>query len=144
MLHKIGWLLFIGFFLGVVTSSWFAYDPKSVNASPGRSLSTTGSNNTFVISTSRFAMASYTVNFSASLTLGTSNGKVELDYSLDGGTTWTTVASVSQVFGISITITTNQNLVLNGIIPPNALVRIYSITASSVTITLGNEEESLI
>ena|ERR1700742_4222704 len=131
----------IGFLLGI---RFWAYDPKSINASPGRSISTTGSNNTFTISTSRWAEVSYTINFSATLTLGTSNGRVNLDYSLDGGTTWTTIASVSQVFGLSITITTNQNMVLAGIIPPNALVRINQANATTVTITTGSEQEGLI
>src|ERR1700749_1192042 len=111
MIHKIGWILFVGVLLGAGLAKWFgwAYDPVSVNSSPGRTLSTTGSNNTFTINTGRFASVAYTVNFSAALTLGTSNGRVTLDYSLDGGTTWITVSSASQVFGISVTITTNQN-----------------------------------
>lgn len=112
---------------------------------PGRTLSTTGSNNTFTISTTRTAIVSYTVNFSASLTLGTSNGSVDLDYSLDGGSTWINVASVSQVFGLSITITTNQSMVLMGVIPINALVRINRSNNSSVTISLtARQQETLL
>lgn len=111
---------------------------------PTRSLSTTGSNNTYTISTTRNALATYIINFSAALTLTTSNGKVTLDYSLNGGSTWVTVASVSQVFGVSITITTNTDNVLSGMIPANALVRINRVTNTNVTIALSaNQQEVL-
>lgn len=113
------------------------YTPSRViNANPGRSLSTTGSNNTFTISSTRDSYATYTVNFSAALTLTTSNGQVDLDYSTNGGSSWIPVSSVSQVFGTSITITTNQNLVLSGWIPANALVRINRSQNTNVTISL--------
>lgn len=146
MVHKFGWLLFLSVVLifGVLKIFGWAFDPISINSNPNRSISTTGSNNTFTISTSRCASASYTINFSAALTLTTSNGRVTLDYSLDGGTTWTTIASVSQVFGVSVTITTNQDMVLHGVIPANALVRINRATANTVTITIGSEEEVLL
>lgn len=146
MIHKIGWILLLGIALGAGILKLFgwAYDPISINSNPGRSISTTGSNNTFTISSSRCSSASYTINFSASLTLATSNGRVTLDYSVDGGTTWITVASVSQVFGGSVTITTNQDLVLHGIIPANGLVRINRVTATTVTISIGSQEEVLI
>ncbi len=108
---------------------------------PSRSLSTTGTNNTFTISSTQDAIVSYTVNFSASLTLTTSNGQVDLDYSLDGGSTWISVASVSQVFGASITITTNQNQVLSGVIPANALVRINRSQNTNSTPTLSTTRQ---
>jgi len=130
--------------LGVVFASWFAYDPSvrmTMNNAPGRTLSTTGSNNTFTISTTKCTSVAYTVNFSAALTLGTSNGRVQLDVSLDGGSNWITISSVSQVFGVSVTITTNQDLVLAGMVPANALVRIYRINNAGVTVTLGSQQE---
>lgn len=109
---------------------------SSFNSSPARSLSTTGSNNTFTVSATRDAYVSYTVNFSVALIAALSNGQVDLDYSLDNGVNWTPVSSVSQVFGVSITITTNQNMQLAGWIPAGALVRINRSQNTNVTTTL--------
>lgn len=132
-------VIVITFFVGL-----FAYDPflkMTMNSSPGRSLSTTGTNNTFTISSARCSAVYYTINFSVALTLTTSNGKVTLDISTDGGSTWTTLSSVSQVFGTSITITTNQDMILSAMIPANALVRINRTNNSNVTVALGSQEE---
>lgn len=112
-----------------------------MSTSPGRLISTTGSDNTFTINTQKCATVYYTVNFSAALVLTTSNGKVTLDISMDGGSTWTTIASVSQVFGASVTINTNQDMILTGMIPAGALVRINRTNNTNVTITLGAQEE---
>lgn len=113
----------------------------SIDNSPGRYISTTGSNNTFTISASYNARVYYTLNFAAALTLATSNGAVSLDYSTNSGSTWTSVASVSQVFGASVTINTNQDMVLCGEIPANALVRIYQTANTRCTITLSKQQE---
>lgn len=111
---------------------------------PARSISTTGSNNTFTISTTRNALATYVINFSAALTLTTSNGRVSLDYSTNGGSTWNLGPSVSQVFGVSVTITTNSDCVLSRMIPANALVRINQTNNTNVTVTLSaNQQEVL-
>ena len=144
MKYVIGILVAVILGAGLLFKSWFAYDPSvrmTMNNSPGRTLSTTGSNNTFTISTTKCTAVAYTVNFSAALTLGTSNGRVQLDVSLDGGSNWLTLSSVSQVFGVSVTITTNQDLVLAGMVPANALVRIYRINNAGVTVTLGSQQE---
>lgn len=113
----------------------------SFNSSPGRSLSTTGSNNTFTISTTKNARVNYTVNFAASLTLTTSNGLVSLDYSTDGGSNWIPVSSVSQVYSLAITIATNADCNLSGEIPANALVRIYRSSNTNVTVSLTKQQE---
>lgn len=127
---------------GVVTNTSPAVSPTSSN--PSRAISTTGANNTYTISTTRAAFAVYTINFSAALTLTTSSGKVSLDYSLDGGTTWNIGPSVSQVFSLALTINFNQDQVLSRMIPANALVRINRITNTNVTIALSaNQEEVL-
>lgn len=107
---------------------------------PSRSLSTTGSNNTFTIST-KAARVYYTINFSVAILLSSSNGQVDLDYSLDAGSNWVNVSSVSQVFSGSVS--TNQNMVLSGEIPPNALVRINRSQNSNVTITLTSRQQEV-
>jgi hypothetical protein len=144
MKYLIGGIITIGLCVTLLFKSWFAYDPTlnmSVNNAPGRSISTTGSNNTFTISTKKCAYVVYVINFSAALTLATSNGKVTLDYSTDAGSNWFTISSVSQVFGTSVTINTNQDLVLSGMVPPNALIRINRTSNVSVTITAGAQQE---
>lgn len=116
---------------GLITAATNA----SFNSAPARALSTTGSNNTYTISATKNARVHYTVNFAFALTLTTSNGYVQLDYSTDGGSNWITCGSVSSVYSLSVTLTGNTDSELVGEIPANALVRLYRINATNVTIT---------
>lgn len=111
------------------------------NTAPARVLSTTGSNNTFTISASKNARVHYTINFAFALTLTTSNGYVQLDYSTDGGSTWITCGSVSSVYSLSVTLTGNTDAELSGEIPANALVRLYRINNTNVTITASTSKQ---
>ena len=122
---------------GIVTAATNA----SFNTSPGRVLSTTGSNNTFTISATKNARVTYTVNFSIALVVAASNGVVTLDYSTDGGSNWTTIASASQQYSVAVTLTTNNDQVLSGEIPANALVRIYRSTATNCTVALSTSKQ---
>lgn len=117
-----------------------AIQSRTYNSSPARALSTTGTNNTFVINATNDNRVSYTINFSVALVSVSSNGFVGLDYSIDGGSNWITVSSVSQVYGASI-LTTNGDIILSGEIPANARVRIYRSTATNCTITIGRQQE---
>lgn len=118
------------------------YTPSvTFNSSPGRSLSTTGSNNTFTISATKNARVNYTINFAVALALVTSNGVVSLDYSTNGGSSWTSVSSVSNAYTVALTLTGNWDNNLSGEIPAGALVRIYRSSASNVTITLTKQQE---
>lgn len=112
---------------------------------PTRSLSTTGTNNTFTPSSTLDSFVSYTVNFAYSISalLGGCNGEVDLDYSTNGGTTWVPVNSVSNVIGLSITLSGNNNMVLSGLIPAGALVRLYqtSTTNSTASIVTNRQNE---
>lgn len=112
------------------------------NTNPGRTLSTTGSNNTFTISTTQRARVNYTINFSVALISVSSNGLVSLDYSLDAGSSWIPVSSVSQVYGVSI-LTTSSNNNLSGEIPANALVRIYRSANTNVTVTISSAQQEV-
>lgn len=111
------------------------------NAAPGRSLSTTGSNNTFTISSTNNARVYYTVNFSIALIAAASNGFVALDYSTNAGSTWVNAADVSQVYSVAVSLTNNVDNVLSGEIPAGALVRIYRSSNTNTTISLGRQEE---
>lgn len=112
-------------------------------STPTRSLSTTGSNNTFTISASRGSMAFYSVNFSVALLAALSSGIVDLDYSTDGGSNWTTISRGSQAYGVAITITTNQDQMVGGFIPANALVRINRVANTNCTITITKQSEAI-
>lgn len=105
------------------------------NNTPNRSLSTTGSNNTFTVSATKKARLFYTINFAFALALTTSNGYVQLDYSVDAGANWITVGSVSSVYSVAVTLTGNSDAVLSGEIPAGALVRLYRINNTNVTVT---------
>lgn len=117
---------------------------RTYNTTPGRSLSTTGTNNTFVISSTNDTRVNYTINFSIALTLLpplTSNGFVGLDYSIDGGATWIPVSSVSEAYGVAVTLTKNSDFNLPGEIPAGARVRIYRSINTNCTITIGRQQE---
>lgn len=114
---------------------------RTFNSSPGRALSTTGTNNTFVISASNDVRVVYTINFSIALLAALSNGVVSLDYSTDGGANWVPISSVSQAYSVAITLTMNGDQTLVGTIPAGARVRIYRSTATNCTITLTKQQE---
>lgn len=128
-----------------VTSAYPAFtvaaQTRTFNSNPARALSTTGTNNTFVISSTNDTRVNYTINFSVSLVLTTSNGVVSLDYSIDGGANWISVSSVSQAYLVSITLTTNGDTNLSGEIPAGARVRIYRSTATNCTVALTKQQE---
>lgn len=106
---------------------------------PSRSLSTTGSNNTFTVSSTKASRVYYTINFSISTVLSGGNGQVDLDYSLDGGSNWVNVSSVSLVFNGTI----STNMVLSGEIPPNALVRLNRSQNTNVTVSLTTRQQEV-
>lgn len=111
-------------------------------STPARTLSTTGANNTFTISASRPSWVTYTINIAFALTLVTSNGLVDLDYSTNGGSSWVPVASVSNAYTVAVTLAGNTNSVLAGFIPANALVRINRVSNSNVTISIVRQQET--
>lgn len=118
-----------------------AIPSRTFNSSPGRTLSTTGTNNTFVISSTNDSRVYYTVNFSIALALITSNGVVSLDYSTDGGSTWITASDVTNAYTVAVTLAGNWDNILCGEIPAGARVRIYASTVSNCTITIKKQQE---
>lgn len=104
-------------------------------------------NSNYTISSTQMATVYYTVNLSVTnpLLLGTSTATAFLEYSTNGGSTWTTANQVNNSSGVALTvsvaITTGNNIVLTGVIPANALTRIRTTTSgtSSVTYVTGQE-----
>lgn len=114
------------------------------NSSTGRSISTNGTSNTYVISGTKNARVTYTVRFSVNLNgLVASQGLVNLDYTLDGST-WITVCEAYQEFVLGIIINTTQAQVISGDIPAGATVRIHRTTATNVTVTLSSKQQEVI
>lgn len=87
---------------------------------------------------STLAWVSYTINVSCTATIGsTAAGKVALQYSTNAGSTWVDVSDVSNSNTVTLAVVLNSvtanDLVLSGVIPGGALVRMVStITGSTV------------
>jgi len=115
---------------------------RVVNNNVSRSL-----NSNYTISSTRDCTVTYSVALSVTnpLLAGSSTANAFLEYSTDGGTTWTTVSHVSNQSSVALTVTVAITLpntfVLSGYVPANALTRIRSTTTgtASVTYTRGQE-----
>lgn len=106
---------------------------------PTRSLSN-GTTNQFTASTSKVTLASYTVNFAYSLTIGSCSGIVYLEYF--NGTSWIAVSSASVTYTL-VTLNGNQDQPLLGFIPPNNLCRIRIVANTNCTVTMTTRQEEL-
>ena len=101
-------------------------------------------NANFTISSSQNARVNYTVRISYTVTtlLG-STGLVTLQYSINGGTSWTNVCSASNNINLGIALTGYNDYNLSGEIPANALVRLNS-TATNATNTIRPEQQEVL
>lgn len=113
-------------------------------STPARTLSTTGANNTFTVSATRPCFVSYSINIAYALVLTTSAGLVDLDYSINGGSSWVPVASVSNAISIAITLSGNSSAIVCGWVPANALVRINRVTNTNTTIIITRQQETIL
>lgn len=119
-----------------------AYVP-TINNSVSRTL-----NSSYTISSTKSSTVFYTVSISCSATLtNAASGTVQLQYSVNGGTTWVTPTSIgnSSSYSLAVAIggTNVQQSILSGVIPVNALVKIVSSTsgAGTTTITYNTGQE---
>ncbi len=108
------------------------------NNAVSRSLSNAaGSTNQYTISTTQRSVVYYTITLSVSTPLlaGTASAQVFLEYSTNAGSSWNTVADISNSqsvgLSVSVAITMPQNMILSGEIPANALVRLRTVTSGS-------------
>lgn len=97
-------------------------------------------NTTFTISNTKQSTVVYTISISCTSTLlNSASGKVVLQYSTDGGSTWVTVDEISNT--VSGVASTNIQIgSLNGSIPANASVRMVT-TSSNSTVTYVRGQE---
>lgn len=99
-------------------------------------------NSNFTISTTQRARCSYSINVSygiAALLSGSS--AAFLEYSTNGGSSWTTVNNVGKTLSL-LTIGGTDDLNLVGEVPANALVRIRT-TSSNMTVSYSRGQEVL-
>ncbi len=98
-------------------------------------------NSNFTVNSTKESFVTYTVSCSVTnpLLVGTSSANATLQYSTNGGSSWTSVAQSGASSGVGITVTiqltTGQQGTLVGWIPANALVRILTTTSGTATVT---------
>lgn len=100
----------------------------------------------FIPSTTKDASVFYSINIACTATIGsTSSGKVALQYSVNGGSTWVDVSEVSNSNTVSLAVVLNsvssQTCVLAGQVPAGASVRMVSTSAGTTTITYVRGQE---
>lgn len=106
-------------------------------------------NSNYTISTTRMSTVYYTINISVTnpLLIGTSTGTAFLEYSTNGGSSWTTASQISNSSGVGLTVTvaltTGGNMILTGTIPANALTRIRTTTSGTASVTYTSGQEVL-
>ena len=110
---------------GTYPNLTIAYIEPTITNTVTRSI--TGS--TFTVSTTKQARVAYSVSMSCTATIGSAaNGKLELQYSTNAGSTWTTVGAFGNSNAVTLAVVLNSVQVstgqLVGEIPANALVRI--------------------
>lgn len=113
-----------------------SYVAPTIHSAVSRSL-----NSAFTISSTLPAAVSYTVRIAYSVTilLG-STGSVSLQYSINGGTTYTTVSTVSNNIVLGLALSGYNDYVLSGEIPAGALVKLTSTTSNATnTYQTGQE-----
>jgi len=104
-------------------------------------------NSNYTISTTKWAVATYTVTCTSTnpLLAGTSSANFFLEYSTNGGANWTLASGAGNSNGVALTVTvalTNgQTGVLTGLIPANALCRIRTTTAGTASTSVTNTQE---
>lgn len=98
-------------------------------------------NASYTISNTKKARVYYTIRIAYNITvlLG-STGSVDLQYSTNGGSTWITVATVTNSLNLGLALTGYNDFPISGEIPANALVRLNS-TVTNATNTYQKGEE---
>lgn len=128
---------------GITTGRWLRMGTgQTIYPNVTRPINST----TFTVSTTRWAFVAYNISISCTATIGsTASGSVALQYSTNAGSTWITESTVSNSNTVTLAIVLNsvntQGVVLSGIIPANALVRMVSTTAGTTTIAIAASTE---
>lgn len=115
----------------------------SVNSGVTRAINSS----TYTISTTKQATVSYTIKISCTASIGSSaDGKLALQYSTNGGSTWIDVGEVENSSTVTLAITLNsvtvQTANITGVIPANALVKMVPTVTGGATITYIRGQET--
>lgn len=102
---------------------------------------------TFTPSTTKQSFLSYNITISCTATIGSaSTGSVALQYSTNGGSTWTTVGTVSNSNTVSLAVILNSvqasGVQLSGFVPANSLCRMVSTTSGTTVLTYISGQET--
>jgi len=106
-------------------------------------------NSNFTVSTTKQSEVKYSVSLSVTnpLLAGSSTASAFLEYSLNAGSTWTTVAEATNIssvaLAVAVAITNVSTQQLTGYIPANALARIRTTTAGTGSVTLTNRQQEI-
>lgn len=101
---------------------------------------------TYTISTTKNATVSYNIRISCNATIGSNSaGKVTLQYSTNGGSSWIDAAEVENTNTVTLAIalnsTTVQTTTMTAFIPANALVRMVQSSSGTTVITYVRGQE---
>jgi hypothetical protein len=109
---------------------------------PSLSVPTRSLNTNFTISSTKRARVNYSVriDYISTLYVG-SIGSIILQYSMDAGSTWIDVSTVSNSINYGTAITGYNDYVLHGEIPINALVRLLSNESNTTNTILTKQQE---
>lgn len=113
------------------------------NTNPVRAVNTN-----FTVSTTRYSFVSYplTCTVTNPLLVGSSTADIFLEYSTNGGTSWTSIGrngnSSAVGLTVSLQLTNGQTGNVFGFIPANALVRIRTVTSGTATVAIGATGQS--
>lgn len=105
-------------------------------------------NTNFTVSSTKYANVVYSVTCQATnpLLAGNSTASAFLEYSINSGSSWTTVSTQtitsSVALAVAVAITQAQTVPLSGWIPANALVRIRTSTTGTGVVTYNNGQET--
>lgn len=103
---------------------------------------------TYTISTTQNARVYYTIGIQCTATIGGSSaGGVLLEYSINGGSTYTSVGEVKNSNTVTLAIALNsitiQQVVLSAEVPANALCRMSTTNTGTTTVTYIRGQEIL-
>lgn len=109
---------------------------------PVLSIPTRSLNTNFTISSSKSARVNYSVRIEYLATISDGcDGSITLQYSLDSGSSWIDISTVSVNLDLGTNISGHNDYVLSGYVPINALVRLNSNGTNTINSILSKQQE---
>lgn len=128
-----------------VSGTYPNFTVGSTATGPTFSTPTRALNTNYTISTTKNARVNYTIRVAYNITiLVGSTGVATLQYSIDSGSTWTSVVSTSNSINLGLALTGYNDLNLSGEVPANSLVRINTTGTTNATMTIRSEQQEVL